>query len=569
MPNDRRSARARWLGTSRHAAALLVFVLAAAAVYGPVWLAGGSEVAPVRPALERGMAQVTRADVIFEAWLVSRHARTLLMAPHRLFDTEHCAPAEKTLALGIPMVTLGALAIPAFLLSGDPVLSYNATLVLLSLVGAVAMYTLVLAWTGAPGAGIAAGLLYSFHPIRLTDITHPTVWDGTWTVFALLFAERLFARGRWRDAAGLAAMTILQIAASFYPLVAAALLTTPFLLWLLVRNGLRHVSVGQLAFVLGSIAIAAAWLLGPYLLAETALGGGELHRERFTYATLGRLAPGAWLFPGWSMLGLVGFALAARRAWILPRIQGDPRWVLLAGAALAALVAIGHNAYPLPNAHRLLALVLPGLDAVRVVLRVFSATHLAFALLAGIGAAALIRLGGRAGVAIATVLVLVCAFEMLRAPSLGIDRTYRWALEEIRPDPAEIAFFDKLAELGDDGPLLEVPVDQTQGALWMGAPRIMLSLYHRRRTSACFGSYPPPGREALAALASRLPEPEAIDSLSQMGFTTVIFRHRNERSASFRRAGRVRRAAERGRGIEHIYSTPTHTAFSLRPGTRR
>ena len=135
-----------------------------------------------------------------------------------------------------------------------------------------------------------------------------------------------------------------------------------------------------------------------------------------------------------------------------------------------------------------------------------------------------------------------------------------------QPASGAAAFFEKLAELGDDGPL-EVPVDQTRGALWIGAPRIMLSLYHRRRTSACFGSYPPPGREALAVLASRLPEPEAIDSLSQMGFTTVIFRHRNERLASLRMLGRVGRAAEQGHGIEHIYSTPTHTAFSLRPGT--
>ena len=45
-------------------------------------------------------------------------------------------------------------------------------------------------------AGIVAGLLYAFHPFRLGNITHPSIWDTTWTVFALYFSHRLFAAGR-------------------------------------------------------------------------------------------------------------------------------------------------------------------------------------------------------------------------------------------------------------------------------------------------------------------------------------------------------------------------------------
>lgn len=57
------------------------------------------------------------------------------------------------------------------------------------------MLTLVSRWTRSRAAGLVAALLFAFHPIRLGNITHPTVWDLSFTVFALYFAERLFAEG--------------------------------------------------------------------------------------------------------------------------------------------------------------------------------------------------------------------------------------------------------------------------------------------------------------------------------------------------------------------------------------
>jgi hypothetical protein len=549
-------------------AAALVFAVAAAWVYAPVWERGADHFAPVRPESEPGLVRAARADVIFEAWLVSRHAKTLPTRPQRLFDTEHCAPAEHTLALGIPMITLGALAIPAWWLTGDPILTYNVVLVLLSLLGAAAMYALVVSWTGVPAAGIAAGLLYAFHPIRLTDITHPSVWDATWTLFALLFAERWFARGRWRDALGLSAATLLQIGASFYTLLAASFATPPFLVWLLLRDRLRHVRPAQIAFVLTSVALGAALLLGPYLRVETGTTGGGLERSVFHYARWDQLAPGGWLFPGWLTLALAGFALLAPRAWLPWKIRGDPRWALLIGALLSAGIALGSTTRPLPNLHAFFASFLPGLDAVRVVLRVYAGPHLVMALLAGLGAAALVQLARRTGTAAAaalsTLLVLGCAVQVLGAPALGIPRPYTWGFEEIRIEPEEIAFFQELARRGNAGPLLELPLDQTEHHPWVGPPRILMTLFHGRRTSACFGSYTVKGRKELQEQVERLPAPEAVAAIAAQGFTTVIFRHGLGHPAAFAILARLGKAAERGQpGIEHIYSTAERSAFAI------
>lgn len=73
---------------------------------------------PGKPALYR----VSLADVVYEAWLGGRHAHTLISAPWRLLETEHCAPMAKSLTLGIPMVALGVLGVPAALFTRNPIL---------------------------------------------------------------------------------------------------------------------------------------------------------------------------------------------------------------------------------------------------------------------------------------------------------------------------------------------------------------------------------------------------------------------------------------------------------------
>jgi hypothetical protein len=185
-------------------AACLVFGLSAWLVYGDVWRAGPAE---QLPSLQRsGRAEPWfDTDQTFIVWQVSRNARALLSRPHAFFDSGHCHPIENALAHTGPMLTMGILAIPATLLGANPVLTYNIVLVVMLLLAGWAMYWLVSDWTGVPAAGIAAGLLYGSHRVELTNVIHPHIYDTTWMVFALGFGRRLFAHGRWRDAAGLAA----------------------------------------------------------------------------------------------------------------------------------------------------------------------------------------------------------------------------------------------------------------------------------------------------------------------------------------------------------------------------
>jgi hypothetical protein len=558
------------LGSLRwNAAALGLFAAALAVVLGRVWSEGPRQVVPVSVRSEL-MRPVVYSDVSFEAWLVARHARTLVRAPWRLFETEHCAPGERTLTLGLPMITMGLLAVPAGL-ARDPILVYNLALLALLLASAVSMYLLATDWTGVPAAGICAGLLFAFHPLRLDNIYHPTELDIGWTALALFFARRLLATARWRDAVGLALAGSLQLAASFYPTLAAALLAIPIGFWLLRSYGLRRAGVARLAFVAAGIALAAAVVFGPYL-AERGAAPGHLARGVYFFAPWPDYLPGRELFPGWALLGLAALGLALPRRLAFPGLARDPRLALCAGALLVALVAggplvdtvlspfgVGLDA---PAPYEILASLLPGLSAVRVIERLSAGVVLVLALLAAAGVAGAARLSRRRAGAVGAALAGLSALSVAAPSFARAGPAPRLVAERIRPRQEILDFFATLEAKGNRGAILELPYEaEVFQALW--APqRILASAWHRRRTSACFGSYFLPERERVAALAAALPGAEAVRELAALGFTTVVV---HDPKGAFGAAEALRLEAGTGRvRLQPLLATDVAAAWEIR-----
>src|SRR5262249_31869696 len=127
----------------------------------------------------------------------------------------------------------------------------------------------------------------------------------------------------------------------------------------------------------------------------------------FYYAAWPDYLPSGRVFPGWVAitLGLVGVAANRRRAVASP--HRDPRWAIVAGGLLTAVMAAGHYnnellyliwkrpPFVIPDPYVALAGVLPGLDTVRVVFRLSAGVILALCIMAGFGAATLMQLAGR------------------------------------------------------------------------------------------------------------------------------------------------------------------------------
>jgi hypothetical protein len=157
---------------------------------------------------------------------------------------------------------------------------------------------------------------------------------------------------------------------------------------------------------------------------------------------------------------------------------------------------------------------------VRGIVRLSAGVHLSACILGGIGVATLVRRAGRHSAPVAVALVVVAGLAVLRAQGRGLAPHYEWESFTVQTPAEAIDFFAELAAMGNRGPLFEVP---PQGLNLFTTPkRILRAYHHRRRTSACFGSYRPPGADELEALATRLPDRAAAEALRQAGFTTLI-----------------------------------------------
>jgi hypothetical protein len=108
-------------------------------------------------------------------------------------------------------------------------------------------------------------------------------------------------------------------------------------------------------------------------------------------------------------------------------------------------------------------------------------------------------------------------------------------MTEIAPEREQIEFFRRLAELGDAGPLAEAPLHRKTHL--RNNTALLLSAYHHRRTSACRNSFLPPRLGEVDATLARLPEPDAVARLRELGFRTVVLHHpaRSARQESLRR----------------------------------
>jgi hypothetical protein len=525
---------------------------------------------------------VIEADYRMAVWAVGRNARALIFEPTRLFEAEPCHPTPNALALHHPVLTPALFAAPVAVATGDPVITFNAAVFIKVAIGFIAMLLLVWDWTRSAPAAISAALLYAFHPVQVEHPHHLFTSDNAWMLFGLFFARRLFERGRWRDAIGLASACLLQMGASFYPFFAATVVALPLLAWLCWCYGVKALPISRIVFVAVSVMGGAALIFAPYLGQAAAEFSG---RGKVFYAPWSTFLSGGKNAIGWLTALLVIAAFALRRDRILAGIRGDPRLALVFAALLVAAFATGGNyharvsvlsgaeppPFNLPNLFAAVSGWLPGLKNVRLPGEFALATRAIICLLAGLGAAGLLlRCPDRFRNLAAAVLILLTFCQTPGLPGAFTGATPRFGALSIRPPEDALAFFDALAQSGNDGPLLELPIDRTnRGYTFRAAPeQQLLSAYHHRRTSGCYFSFIPRQVRGLAELSREIPAQTALNRARELGFTTLVVHHgqRNQPGQALRQ--RLDDAAEASDAeIRRIATSPNRTAYALGEAT--
>jgi hypothetical protein len=300
-------------------------------------------------------------DVHYFVWELGWVARRFFEAPGALFDANIFYPYGLSLAYSEPMlvpaVTVFA---PVLALSRNPILAYNATVVLFQALAGWAAYHAARRLTGSAAAGWVAGITFALSPIR-SGYYHFAHMQLSFAVpLAFLAWARFLERQRVRDLAWALFFVWCQMVTVMYfgiPLILMlALLTAGVLLlrpggW--SRRALGAVAVGSVAFALAYLPVA--W---PYMTVRSEMGferdlreAGARPANLLTYVDAGResrlyrLANSTThpaMFPGFSVyaLAIAAFALATRHA--RPPLPTAGVWArrLIVGGLGATLVAI-------------------------------------------------------------------------------------------------------------------------------------------------------------------------------------------------------------------------------------
>lgn len=462
-------------------------------------------------------AVTDHVDPLLDAWTLAWTAHQLPRDPAHLFDANRFFPERGTLAFHDPMVALGALLAPIQRVFGEPVLTLNLGMLLSLALSGYGAYRLGSEVSGSRGAGGVAGSVFAFNAYRMDHLAHMQLQSTGFIPLLYLCLRRYLTDGRLKHAVGVAVFLWLTSASSaYYGIFTWILLAVavPYELW-------RTASVKRPKRILGLLlalalsALAYLPLALPFMRLRSDFGldrplttvqhasarpGDYLRSGSHIHEALGfrPSSPERTLFPGILAVGLLALALAG-----VNRSTG-----LFAVVGIAAFWASLGPAWGL---YRFLHAAVPGLSGVRVPPRMAIYVLMAVAILAGQGAAILLRRAP--GTARAWALGLFALMPLLESFSgpIGYNRA-----------PAIPDVYAWVARLPAGTPLVELPLPEVKRQR-ENAVYLYWSTAHFQPLANGYGTVVPPVYAEIAAALEDFPDAAGTAKLAEEGFRYVIF----------------------------------------------
>jgi hypothetical protein len=480
------------------------------------------------------------ADIYLTLWILAWDVHALATAPGALFDANIFHPARNTLACSEHMLGALPLYLPAYLLSRDPVTAHQVTLVLSVAAAALAMLALVRDWTTSWVAASVAAILFvssGFWAAHLGALHIAGIYYLP--LVPLLLRHASGERGRGSTIA-LVGVLVLQALHSYYLGYVAFLAALVLWVTVIATDAQARRGAARSAAAIGIAAVLVALTAIPYLAARQA-GGLETPSDaliRMSSALPGRTGATVAVLLAAATLPFWRAGLRVPTPWAVGLVVAGVTGHLL---ALGPEVRVLEQAVPGPYA--LARRLVPGMDVFRVPMRFNAVAAMAAAALAGVGVAGVLRtVGDRARGAVAALLLVGALWSAMLAFPGPLP---------LRPVETEATLPPAYRWLGRQppAPLVEVPFHDLDDAPWANrieARRMYLSVYHWHRLLNGYSGHTPPSYPAMASLARRLPNFDALGTLRQRAGLRYILLHRDELSRFDRR---------RWRRLRHLYRT--------------
>jgi hypothetical protein len=427
---------------------------------------------------------VNTGDGQLSIWNVSWVARALVADPLHVYDANIFAPHPATLAYSEANLPAGLLALPAWWLSRNPYLTYNAAVFLSVLLSALATFALARWLTSSTPAAVVSAIVFAFAPFVVVRYAHIQLLMTMGLPLTLLAMHRFVERpSAWRAVTVSAAIALAGLACGYYGFFAALAAGQGFIYY-----GIRHREWRNMRYLgLCLAAAAGAGLLilpffVPYLgllrqhdpfrtLADARQYSADwqayltstthLHRSLLGLAVPFEQAryPERVLFPGLVIVGLAALAIVRAVAGAVggarrgtdrqavadtatpPAREREAVGYYASLAAVAGWMSFGPDARLYELAYR----TVPAWSLLRAPARFGVLVGLALAALAAIGLAGLVRRIGRPAL-VAAVVGALAVVELWAVPwdvrdALPMPKPYR-ILAQLPPGAvAEFPFF--------------------------------------------------------------------------------------------------------------------------------
>jgi hypothetical protein len=156
-------------------------------------------------------------DAYTNTMLMGARARGLLgIGPGGIYENYFFAPITDTIAFNENLFGLSLLFLPFYLLGGNPLLAYNAVLLLSLVLSGYFTFLLVRRLSGSGPAGFLAGVAFAFCPYAAFEIGRIQLVATQWIPLFFLFLHRAFEERRLRDVIGVGVSYALQVGTCLY-----------------------------------------------------------------------------------------------------------------------------------------------------------------------------------------------------------------------------------------------------------------------------------------------------------------------------------------------------------------
>jgi hypothetical protein len=399
------------------------------------------------------VGRVDNGDGQFSIWNVSWVARTLVVDPRHVFDANIFYPHRGTLAYSESNLGAGALAIPVYWATRNPYAALNFVVLLAFVASATGTYYLVRYLMRDRGAAAIAAIVFAFCPYVFAHTAHIQLMMTAGLPFSLLAFHRMADRpGPGRGSALGAVMAAQAICCGYYGVFDVLIIGFAVIVFAASRGlwlDRRYWATVAVAAVVAMVLVAPAFL--PYLSQ-----GAGFRREldmatRYSASWSDYLASSshahAWMLgflPRWVEVSFPGFVAVILTIAGVVAARHERRRELLALYGGLAVLACWASFGPKAGLYALLYKTVPLFAWLRAPARFGMVVDLACAVLAGVGASALLRRLPRpvlAAGAIALVALGELNVELNMPEAKPVEDVYRVLALSPRGPVIEMPFF--------------------------------------------------------------------------------------------------------------------------------